>query len=365
MTITRLAQYTAETRVTTDLASLFSLPIIEDDIKYTGGYSYASGISGSPYGHSAVPGLSAVRFGFWQYMVSVDIFSDPFLCFISNSNSVSDTAEQIHIRIDTNTSECNLRRPAVTVGDFEVLGTFTLPVEYTTTGAWFHVGFVVKIDETNGFFSMYLDGTRVFTYVGDTRLSKVITGVQTFATSAIYWLGPGAAGTSGIQGFEDTRIDDIFYDDITGEDDNPVPARRFYMVLPTANGEDTEWTPSTGTNYQNVDDNPNDANSTYNKVVDPDLRDTFVMGDFTLPADHRIIAAIPSPFARKLDSEVDSKLTVHAWDGSDYDDSPELDLTMNYNRPVFYRLTQTPSNVDWDEASFNAMQFGYQSKGEV
>ena len=107
-----------------------------------------------------------------------------------------------------------------------------------------------------------------------------------------------------------------------GESPAPVPSRRFLMSLPTSAGADSGWTavPAVA-NYLNVDDNPNDGDTTYNKALSANLRDTFNVTDVTLPADHRIVAVLPSPFVKRLDSEIAHQLSVHAWDGAQYGDS--------------------------------------------
>jgi hypothetical protein len=366
MTLTRLAQYTGETRVSTDMSTLYGsgyTPV--SDQKYTGGYSYYQWYGASPFGHSVVPGVSSMRYGWWQRLGTTNVSNSFYLTIISNSSSLGVTDQHLMVVLNIGTSEMLLRRPN-NANSWETLASATLPVQYTITNQWFHVGYCVKLHETDGFFSMYVDGERVMNYIGDTRLSKYSPPSNAlYSDTAIYWFGQGAGGTSGIQGWEDVWIDDMYFDQLVDEPDNPVPARRFLMVLPTANGADTQWTPSTGTNWENIDDNPHDSGATYNKAVDPDLVDTFVTSDIVLPVDHRIVAAIVSPFARRLDSEIESELSVHAFDGTLYSHSPNISLPMSYNRPVFHRFETMPNGADWDEASFNAMQFGYASRGEL
>src|SRR5690606_27973864 len=139
---------------------------------------------------------------------------------------------------------------------------------------------------------------------------------------------------------------------------------RFMMVLPTGAGEDAEWTPvPTALNHLNVDENPNDGDATLTKALAANLRDTFTFGDITVPADHRIVAVLPSPFAKRLDSEMDQRISVRAWDGESYGESDSISLDMSYNIPVFGRLTTQPNGLPWEEVDFNNMQFGYRSRG--
>jgi hypothetical protein len=247
---------------------------------------------------------------------------------------------------------------------FEVLAEATMPSQFSTVGTWFHVGITHFIDDVDGFFSLYINGTRVLNYVGDTRPATGLTSTtRNFQDSASGFHGAGRFGTTG-SGFSDAYLDDMFIDSMVDEADAPVPSRRFLLSLPTGAGDDAEWTavPAVA-NYLNVDDNPNDGDATYNKALAADLRDTFHVTDITLPADHRIVAVLPSPFVRRLDSEIAHQLSVHAWDGSLYADSADLDLSMSYDVPVFGRLTTQPDGSAWTEADFNSMQFGVRSRG--
>lgn len=373
MTVTRLAQFTGETRVVTDVTYITGgggITAVSSTQAKTGTYSYRQNAKVA-FGKALSAGVAAARMGYWQYMVSASMDtlggsgsqSGTILFLASNGRNANLATSNIHIAFDPSNGLILLRRPAGTTA-YTTLASATMPTQYSTTGTWFHVGITLKIDSVDGFVSVYIDGVRVLNYQGDTRLT-IGTGVGTvnYETTATHFMGSGAFGSTGT-GFTDVYVDDMFIDSIVGESDAPVPSRRFLMSLPTSAGVDAEWTavPAVA-NYLNVDDNPNDGDTTYNKALAADLRDTFNVTDITLPADHRIVAVNVSPFVKRLDSEIAHQLSVHAWDGAQYGDSADLDLSMSYDVPVFARLTTQPDGSDWDESSFNAMQFGYRSRG--
>lgn len=364
MTIVRQAQFTAETRILTDVAYFASAPVISSAQAKTGTYSYIMSYQRGPFGKALVAPLTAIRMGFWLYLTSSVIADDCYLYYGGYGKGGSESASQISFRIDTGTGELTLERP-VDTSNMEVLDSWALPAQFATTGTWFHVGITHKVDASVGFIACYIDGVRVAHYEGDTRPAYSPGGLdQNFNTALRNVLGAGARGTSGTQGFNGAYIDDMYIDSYEGEADAPVPSRRFLMVLPTGAGADAEWTGvGSATNYQNVDENPNNGDSDYNKALSADLRDTFAMGDITVPVDHQIVAVLPSPFVKRLDSEVAHQISVHAWDGSIYGDSADLDLSMSYDVPVFARMTTQPDGSDWNEADFNAMQFGYRARG--
>lgn len=369
MTITRLAQFSAETRVLTDIAWVSSaiIPVISSTQAKTGTYSYQINTQKSQFGKHLVTPVSAVRMGYWQYLTSTTMEDSAYIFHSgmgagfppSGSNS---GVNRIEININNASGFITARRPSGS-GTLEDLASVPIPGPYGTTGTWFHVGITHKIDAVDGFISVYVEGTRVLNYTGDTRPTHWNGSTLVYEDTTAYVLGPGTRNNS-FFGFVGSFVDDMYVDSIVGEEDDPVPSRRFMMVLPTGAGEDAEWTPiPTAANYLNVDDNPNDGDSTYNKALAADLRDTFAMGDITLPVDHRIVAVIPTPFVKRLDSEIQHQLSVHAWDGLQYEDSADLDLTMSYDVPAFARFPLQPDGSAWNETDFNAMQFGYRSRG--
>lgn len=364
MTIERLAQFIAETRVLTDISYYAALTEISSAQAKTGTYSYRITESDGPFGASLVVPQAAVRMGYWHYMATTQISDTCLIYQAGDGLGFSGTVSLICIEIDDDTGLLTVRRNGSSGTVSDILTTSPIPSQYGITGSWFHVGITHKVHQTDGFLSVYINGNRVLNYLGDTRPSYDDGAAAAYQTSVSKVLGPGGISTSGIQGFDQAYIDDMFIDSIEGEADAPVPSRRFLMVLPTGAGVDDEWTPiPTVANYLNVDENPHDGDATYNKALSADLRDTFVMGDITLPVDHQIVAVIPSPFVKRLDSEIQHELSVHAWDGLQYEDSADLDLSMSYDIPIFARMTLQPDGSAWNETDFNAMQWGYRSRG--
>lgn len=365
MTITRLAQFTAETRITTDFAYYAFPPAISSAQAKTGSYAYDYGFQTGAWGLAAPVAQTAIRMGFWFYMADTTIADTTLLYQAGHGIGFSAGTSRIYLRIDSSDGEITLRRAATSsTGGDTTLATASIPAQFGTTGTWFHVGITHKVDDTDGFLSLYVDGQQILTYTGDTRPSFWNGSAVEYDDSLLYILGPGANSISGAPGFQSAYLDDMYIDSIVGEADGIVPARRFLMVLPTAAGEDEAWTPEpAGDNYANVDDNPHDGDNSYNKALAADLRDTFEVGNITVPTDHVIVAVIPTVFAKRLDSEADNALSVHAWDGVQYEDSADLDLAMSYNTPVFARFTTQPDGSAWTETDFNAMEFGYRSRG--
>lgn len=365
MTITRLAQFTAEDRILTNFSHFAATPSISAAFAKTGTYAYKFDYNQGGITKVLPATITEGRMGFWMHMDSLDIDETSIVAYIGNGQAEDWSANVNHLAVVVNTATglLSLIKPNGS-GTWVTLASAVIPSQFTTALTWFHVGVTCKIDATTGYFSVYINGNLVVNYVGDTCPTNWNGGGITTLTYASYWGGPGGTSDSGLTGYDNMHMDDFFIDNMDGEGDSVVPSRRFLMVLPTAAGVEAEWTPvPTVANYLNVDENPHDGDATYNKALAADLRDTFVMGDITLPVDHVIVAVIPSVFAKRLDAEAANSISVHAWDGLQYVDSADLDLSMSYDSPAFARLPLQPDGSAWNETDFNAMQFGYQSRG--
>lgn len=362
MTIDRIAVYSAEHRINTDLAYYAGAPAaISSTQAKTGTYSYSRGTNNGPIGKAFATPLAAIRAGFWMYMASATIQNTTYLYHSGMAKVNNQTSSRINIKLDAGTGNMTIVRPLNGSAD-EVLATAAIPSQFATLSTWFPIGITHKIHATDGFMGVYVGGVPILNYVGDTRPSYN-SGGQTFDVAMAFALFAGAGGTSGLQGFANAFLDDLYIDSYVGEVDSIVPARRFLISLPNAAGADAAWTPLSSTNVSNVDDNPNDGDTTYNKALATALRDTFNFANITVPTDHRIVAVLPHVFAKRLDSEINNGISVHAWDGLQYEDSADLSLFMSYDIPAFARMTLQPDGSVWDETDFNAMQFGYRSRG--
>lgn len=364
MTIEALAQFSAEHRVLTDLANYNTLPVIASAQAKTGSRSYQLAAGVGPFGKALLASKTAVRVGYWLYLATGTIDPVALIYQAGDGLGFDSTTSLIAVDVDDATGLMRIRRNDATSGDApEILASTTLPSVFSTTGSWFHVGITHKIHASTGFLSVYINKLLVLNYLGDTRPSFDGGASATYQTSVSRVLGPGAGDAA--QGFADAYVDDFFVDAIEGESDGVVPARQFLCVLASGTGQDAAFTPDTGSNYQMVDENPNDSDVTTNRATTANLRDTFNFDNITLPGGYAITAAIPSVFGRSISPDVLGAISLHAWDGLTYGDSSDQQLTPTYNVPVFARMETQPDASDWNETDFNAMQWGYRSRSTV
>lgn len=223
-----------------------------------------------------------------------------------------------------------------------LLGTST-EVLSLGSGFWHYLEVKVTVDGSVGAVQVKLDGASIIT----------LTGVNTQATANAYAtkfvLGGDTVGTGwGAQGF----IDDFYLND-TGF----LGECRIDGLVPTGAGNSTQWTPSTGSNWQNVDDANNPNNDTdFNSSSTVGQIDSFATSN--LPsAVGTVHGVMMEMWARKDDVGTRQVAQLLRMGGVDY---PLTTNTMLSTYSIFYEvLTQDPSPAAWTIASVNAMEVGY------
>jgi len=223
---------------------------------------------------------------------------------------------------------------------------------------WYHFGWKVLLHASAGTVDVRLNGASIV----------ALTGIRTIATSGLlagttigsFSLGDNTTGTI----FDDLVVmDDV--DD--GLDDPRLPGGGGFdkflgpvvitIKRPTGAGALTEWTPSTGSNYQNVDDPTPDSDTTVNSA-DPDAvgdSDLFTMG--TIGIDEDVVAVQSLVLARTTDAGV-AAIAPLVRDGGTTTVGPTAYQPSTYS----YLITPEPTRPDgsgWTAAAWDAIQYGY------
>lgn len=338
MPITRIGQLTAEFRNTDDFQTFGNESfIISSTHAKTGTYAYKYNVT-APMG-LGFTARDELRSSYWMRYNSV---AGRCILFIFHVSSTTLSGSH-YIMYNASTTDIEMY----------VAGTLVDSISAATIGfnvldTWHQFASTIKAHATDGFFSLYFNGDRVLNYTGE-----IDVDIDAVYVSGYYNTSFSAWGL-------DTYVDDFYVDDTTGEDDASPSGRRFMLALPDGAGANAAWTPSTGSNYQNVDDTPHDGDSTYNYALTSGLKDTFNLQDVTLPALHALRAVIPTAMVKKTDAEYDGQLKLHSYDGSTYRSSDAISLQTSY-KSKFVRWTIQNDATAWDQTDFNAYQFGYES----
>lgn len=365
MTTARIIQLTAETRVVTNLdLNGANAPSISSTQKNTGGFSYLLPSQPSAMGYAIPSPVSAYRVGYWIRHNGLPNNSQGYL-YLAASSKVQFEGQNIGIRINGVSSLLEVIRPVSgTTDSYEVLYSVATPASLVTISTWTHIGVVHKIDSTTGFLKLYINGILVVDYTGDTRPYGQGGGVGlgTYGSTASFiWIAGGYGISSNF--VVPTYIDDFYIDSYVGESAAPVSAKTFdVQTTPTA-GSNAGWTPLSSTNVSNIDENPNDGDTTYNKATVTAVKDSFGFSNITVPIDHVIVAMIPMVFVKRLDAGPDVQVRLLCLDTATYEYGSDQIPSLDYSIPLWERFLLQPDGSSWTESKANSVEFGYESRG--
>ncbi|KKN74770.1 hypothetical protein LCGC14_0386630 [marine sediment metagenome] len=221
---------------------------------------------------------------------------------------------------------------------------------FTNVDQWFHCGIVIKCHASTGWASFYLDGTKILT------ATSVNTGSS---LAAIYFGGKVSIGWLPYAYFDDFYVDTAS----GGEADVFVPLRQFGWRIAGGNGTNSEWNGSDGNqvnNFEQVDEDPPDDDTTYNYTGASGNQDSYNTTSYSILAGYIQTAEIASVLARKTGSG--EQLKVGFDDGVAQSLSGAQDLSADYS-VIWSRHTTQPDSTSWNEADGNAMEVLLESAG--
>jgi hypothetical protein len=212
------------------------------------------------------------------------------------------------------------------------------------TDKWFYVEMRVLISNTVGEVEMYINGVQEFS---ETGLDTQATG-DAFVNEIAFG---GALGQS-------CAIDDIYIIDTNGSTNNTfLGERRVEALLANGVGSNADWTPSAGANWENVDDDPADDDTTYNHTDTTTNTDTFAFTDLSIITQD-INGVQINALQRKEDvgSRGLASVTVS---GATTEVGATKFVTDEYQYNYEIEELNPNTSTDWTPTTFNAAEFGY------
>lgn len=190
-----------------------------------------------------------------------------------------------------------------------------------------------------------------------------LTGQNTQATAVAQWqtvvLGSVEnISSSGLNNSKTIDFDDLYVLDGAG----PTPWNNFLgdcrvdVRNPTGAGATTGWTPSTGANWDAVNDAAPDDDATYTSAATAGLIDTFVMQD--APTGATIYGVQHCLSAKKTDAGGASIASVTRHGTTNYPGTA-IPLSTAYTYLLQIAALNPGTSAQWTEAEFNAAEFGY------
>lgn len=218
-------------------------------------------------------------------------------------------------------------------------------------GVFTFVEILVTIHDTAGVVTVKFNGTTALSLTGQDTKDLSLAGWTRFGLHSM--VGAGGTGSSNVY------IDDLYVLDGSGS----APWNAFLGDVrvdsrnPTGSGATTGWTPSIGSNWQNVDDATPDDDTTYNIATSSGLTDTFVFQD--APVLGAVIYGVQHCInVKKSDAGASTIASVVRHSGTD-NVGPNITPNTTYGYGLAINQTNPGTGVQWTESGFNAAEFGY------
>jgi hypothetical protein len=230
---------------------------------------------------------------------------------------------------------------AAYLGAGTLLGTSTLQL---TATSWYFIELKVLADNSAGTVDVIVNGANWLSLTSqDTQVTNP------YHTAVRLGLNDGAVFT---------RYDDMYVLDSTGSKNKDVLGnRRVDALLPDGAGDDTNWTPSAGSNYQNVDDGALlDEDTTYNETSTDAHDDLYSYDD--LPGDASTVDGLMIVTdVRVTTGSMDLSQNIKTG-STEYPGTPDTVVSTSYVTLTRLEEDDPDTSVAWTVSGVNGAQFG-------
>jgi hypothetical protein len=239
---------------------------------------------------------------------------------------------------------------------FTVGGTQVAEGTYPFVDSYWHLlDIYVKIHATSGSLLCKLDGILDIQYGGDTR-----GGSQTQVDRVQY------DGGWHLGFYPVTYFDDIALNDTSDSADNSWCGDGHVELLrANAEGDTLQWTPTSGSHFQCVDDYPPNGDTDYIGTILPNVRDMIHLAAFD--DTNKIVRRVYSEMRARDMSAVGQVLKLGVkTSGSVYLCTDSRVLTYNYTAVKGDEMLVNPATGSpWDKTALDALQFVVNSENII
>jgi hypothetical protein len=214
---------------------------------------------------------------------------------------------------------------------------------------WYLIEAHLKLGSSNGVVEVKMDGNLMLQYTGNTNPNSrsAITRV-TFANTmnVTFW-------------------DDIAINDTSGSEDNSwCGDGRIVLLKPNANGDTNQWTPSSGNNYECVDEGfPANDDTDYVTTDTTNQKDLYNLENWSLPSNSIIKRVWAIARAKKTSSDLASINIGLKTNSQEYWMASDTPLITTYKNYYGNQYTKNPATSnDWTIDDINNLQVGIMSK---
>lgn len=210
---------------------------------------------------------------------------------------------------------------------------------------WYWIELKTVTDNSSGSYNLKVGEVSV---LSDSSIDTQ-TGSNTYCDNVMF-IGPATTPTF--------QIDDLYICNGAGSVNNDFLGNVTVETLrPSGAGTTTQFTPSAGSNYECVDEEVIDEDTTYVEDDTTDQKDTYAYDNVS--AGLSDIKGIQiNTICRETDASSFSLKTVIRSGGSDYDDAGQAIGTTDYVTKRLISETDPDTSSAWAEAGLNAAEFG-------
>ena len=215
-----------------------------------------------------------------------------------------------------------------------------------TANTWHYIELKVRIHDTAGSYEVRVDGVTV--------LSASDTDTK-FTTSPDLSVVQFCFRKSG------QEFDDIYICDTDGTKNNNLLGRvKVEAIFPSADGDSSDWTPSSGTDHSAmVDENPADDDTSYVESGTQDDTDLFAYDDLSAITTEPILGVQVSTDVRmnEFPGALDVKLPVKS---STTTSDGEVTNVNDDDYTIVHRILEDDpaTSAAWTASGINSAQFG-------
>lgn len=297
----------------------------------TGVYGVGSAVQGLIQRTETLPTSYVTGFMSFHYYTDVLTSNPSVICAVLDAGTA-----QCDLRIDA-TGKLFFTRNGTTIGSVSTLGLLA--------NTWYWLVVKLTINNTTGVAEVKVDNT---SYLTGSGLNNRNTANNSFSQVRL--------DTSAGRG---QRHDNFAFWDTTAGDLTGYPTNELVVDtrLVTGAGADADWTPSAGSNFQNVDEANSNDDTDYNSSTTVGQKDTFAVANVG-PAAGTIVNVAVNTIDRRDDPTVHT-VSHRVKSSSATQDGTAFTPTSSYLNHQTIFPTDPNTSAAWTVAGRNAANFGY------
>lgn len=212
---------------------------------------------------------------------------------------------------------------------------------------WYYLEFKATIDNA-GSFDVYLDGVQV-------AFSSNTGDTQNTDPNCTHVRLKGRTNQSVVDAIV-IHFDDFYCLNTSGSPNDFLGPQHIRTILPDATGDSAQFTPMSGDNYTNVDENGHDTDTTYVESSTTGNKDLY---NFQSISGGTINAVALYAIARKTDTTAFDLIPIAKSNGTESDAAAVLIDSTTYGPARGVYLVDPNTSSAWTDSGINAAQFGY------